>query len=67
MSGQAKRITPGDLDQQTSFGTVTVLDMRRDWDRADTKIPGAIRVHPDAYKEYANQLPKGRPIVAYCT
>ncbi len=65
MSEQAKRITPSELDEVS--GSVTILDMRRDWDNADTKIPGAIRVHPDAYVEYANQLPKGRPIVTYCT
>jgi rhodanese-related sulfurtransferase len=67
MPDHAKRITPQELDSMMEFGTVTVLDMRRDWDRADTKIPGAIRVHPDAYKEYAGSLPKDRPVVTYCT
>ena len=67
MSEQAKRISPQELDEQMQFGSVTVLDMRRDWERADTKIPGAIRVHPDAYREYTGSLPKGRPVVCYCT
>jgi len=67
MTDHAKRITPKELDEMMSFGAVTVLDMRRNWDAADTKIPGAIRVHPDAYKDYAGSLPQGRPVVTYCT
>lgn len=67
MPDHAKRISPHELDEMIRFGSVTVLDMRRDWDRADTKIPGAIRVHPDAYAEYTGSLPAGKPVVTYCT
>jgi rhodanese-related sulfurtransferase len=67
MTDQAKRITPQELDEMARFGAVTILDMRREWDKADTKIPGAVRVHPDAYREYTGSLPQGRPVVTYCT
>jgi len=67
MAGPAKRVTPQELDEMMRFGDVTILDMRRDWDKADTKLPGASRVHPDAYKEYEGSLPQGRPVVTYCT
>lgn len=67
MTDQAKRITPEELDEQMRFGSVTVLDMRRDWDTADTKIPGAIRVHPDAFAAYTGSLPRAKPVVTYCT
>lgn len=67
MTDQAKRITPSELDEMLSYGKVTILDMRRDWEKADTKIPAAIRVHPDAYKDFVGQLPQGRPVVTYCT
>jgi rhodanese-related sulfurtransferase len=63
----ARRIGPIELDRLVRSGNVTILDMRRDWDQADTKIPGAIRVHPDAYRDYAGALPKDRPVVTYCT
>ncbi|MEZ0228221.1 MAG: rhodanese-like domain-containing protein [Planctomycetota bacterium] len=67
MTDQAKRVSPQELDGMMRYGAVTVLDMRRDWDKADTKIPGAIRVHPDAFADYMGSLPEGRPVVTYCT
>jgi rhodanese-related sulfurtransferase len=67
MAGPAKRVTPQELDEMMKFGSVQVLDMRRDWDKADTKIPGAIHVHPDAYKDFAPRLVREKPVVTYCT
>ncbi len=67
MSDHAKRITPQALAALAHAGNVTILDMRREWDTADTKIPGAIRVHPDAFATYTGSLPDGRPVVTYCT
>jgi predicted sulfurtransferase len=66
-SHDAKRIEARELREQLSKGNVVVLDMRRDWDQASTKIRSAIRVHPDEYKEYEGSLPRGRTIVSYCT
>ena len=66
MTDQAKRIGPREAADLAQKG-VTFLDMRRDWDRATSKIPGAIRVHPDAYSDYVGSLPQGKPIVTYCT
>jgi rhodanese-related sulfurtransferase len=67
MTDQAKRITPSELARLQTAGPVIILDMRRDWDRAKTKIPGAIRVPPDAYMAFASSLPAGRPVATYCT
>jgi rhodanese-related sulfurtransferase len=65
VTDQAKRVSPQEVSDMGQG--VTVLDMRREWDRADTKIPGAIRVHPDAYADYVGSLPQGKPVVTYCT
>jgi rhodanese-related sulfurtransferase len=63
----AKRITPAELEELAGRGAVTILDMRRSWDASDRKIPGAIRVEPDRYRDYTGSLPKGRTVVTYCT
>ena len=64
---QAKRITPRELKELMDRGQAIVLDMRRDWDRSDSKIPGAIRVDPDRYRDYDGSLPQGKTVVTYCT
>jgi rhodanese-related sulfurtransferase len=63
----AKRIDPLELEGLVDRGAVTILDMRRNWDESPAKIPGAIRVHPDAYREFATKLPREKDVVTYCT
>ena len=64
---EATRIEPNELKGLLAGGTVVILDMRRDYDESDKKIPGAIRVDPDAYKQYEGSLPRGKTILTYCT
>jgi rhodanese-related sulfurtransferase len=37
------------------------------WGEATKKIPGAIRIPADDLESHVDELPKGRPIVTYCT
>jgi hypothetical protein len=37
------------------------------WARSDQKLPGAIRILKDQVDQHAAALPRGRPIVTYCT
>ena len=35
------------------------------WDQATDRLPGAVRIRPDAIDPFA--VPRGRTIVTYCT
>ena len=37
------------------------------WGEATTKLPGAIRIPANDLDAHLHELPKGRPIVTYCT
>ncbi len=37
------------------------------WSRATSQAAGSIRVPPDDVTSHVDEIPKGRPIVAYCT
>ena len=37
------------------------------WGEAETKLPGAIRVPADQVEQHLADIPRDRPIVAYCT
>ena len=37
------------------------------WGDAKTKLPGALRIPANALDSHVAELPKGRPIVTYCT
>ena len=37
------------------------------WAESDVKLPGAIRVEADRVREHLAEIPRGRPVVAYCT
>ena len=66
----APRISPEDLHRKMSGeGDVTVLDLRRDDDFADSDrmIAGALRVRPASFHRYAHKLPRDRELVFYCT
>lgn len=56
------------LKSRLDKGTVAVLDVRsdRDWDTADTRIPGSARVNPGEIGQWAKNLPEGQAIVLYC-
>ncbi len=66
----APRITVDELKKRMEAGEdFTLIDVRKPetWDGSDTMIPEAIRVPLDRLEENLPRIPKGRPVVAYCT
>lgn len=59
---EAKRLF--DTDPGTVF-----LDTRSPdaWAKATDKLPGALRVPPAEVEAHLGEIPRDRPIVAYCT
>jgi rhodanese-related sulfurtransferase len=37
------------------------------WSKADSQIPGSVRVPPDDVAAHVSEVPRGRAIVTYCT
>lgn len=37
------------------------------WGKAETKLPGAIRIPSDEVAQHLNEIPQGRTIITYCT
>ena len=37
------------------------------WAESDVTLPGAIRVEADRVRDHLSEIPKARPVVAYCT
>lgn len=37
------------------------------WSKAESQIPGSVRVPPDEAAEHLADVPKGRSVVTYCT
>ena len=67
---EAPRITADELKRRMDSGEdFTVIDVRNPqaWGQSDTMIPEAIRVPLDDFERHLSQIPKDRPIVAYCT
>jgi hypothetical protein len=50
-------------------GDLVFVDARsaESWSKADTQIPGSVRVPPDEAGAHVNEVPRGRAIVTYCT
>ena len=67
---EAPRITVGDLKRRMEAGEdFTIVDTRNPqaWEESDTMIPEAIRIPQNDLEEDISQIPKTRPVVAYCT
>jgi rhodanese-related sulfurtransferase len=65
----AARITVEELKRRMDAGEdFTVIDTRnpKAWAEAETVIPGAIRLPADL-ESGLSQIPKTKPLVAYCT
>ena len=54
------------IDAGEKFTVIDVLNPHA-WAESNVMIPGAIRVPIDELDRHLPQIPKGRPIVAYCT
>ena len=64
------RITPEEVMGRMARGErFAVVDSRNPtaWAQSDVKLPGAIRVEADRVRDHLSEIPKGRPVVAYCT
>ena len=67
---EAPRITVDQLKRRMDAGEdITLIDVRNPqaWAQSDTMMPDAIRVPVDEFEQHLAQIPKGRPVVAYCT
>lgn len=65
--GAVPRVSPEQLKQLVDTGAITVLDVRDSVSYNNGHIPGAIHVPFARVEAEASRLPKGKPIVAYCT
>jgi rhodanese-related sulfurtransferase len=64
------RITVEELQKRMEAGEdFTIIDTRnpQQWAQSDVRLPEAIRVPVDQLEEKLPELPKDKPIVAYCT
>jgi rhodanese-related sulfurtransferase len=66
----APRITVEELKRRMEAGEdFTIIDVRNPqaWAEAKTKIPEAIRVPINDLEQNLPNIPKDKPVVAYCT
>jgi adenylyltransferase/sulfurtransferase len=67
---EGPKITAEELKRKMQAGEdFTVLDVRNPhaWAESDVKARGAIRVPLDSFEQLLPRIPKGKPIVTYCT
>jgi rhodanese-related sulfurtransferase len=67
---QVRRISAEDVKARLARGEpIVFVDSRNPtaWAESDVKLPGAIRVEADRVRDHLSEIPRGRPIVAYCT
>jgi len=64
------RVTPEEVKARQARGEkIVFVDSRNPtaWATSDVKLPGAIRVEADRVRDHLSEIPRGRPVVAYCT
>jgi len=64
------RITVDELRKRMEDGEdFTIIDTRNPqaWSQSDERLPDAIRVPLGTLDENLSEIPKNKPIVAYCT
>ena len=64
------RITVDEVRKRMGAGEqFAFIDTRNPqaWAESDVKLPGAIRLPVDKLEEHISEIPKDRPMVAYCT
>ena len=54
------------LNRGEQFGFIDARNPKA-WAKAETKLPGAIRVPSDEIEQHLNEIPRGRTIITYCT
>lgn len=65
--GAVARIAPEDLKAKWGRGEVTVIDVRDAASYASSHIPGALHMQFASIEGQIDAIPKGKPIVLYCT
>jgi hypothetical protein len=65
--GEVTRITPEQLKSMVDTNAITLLDVRDSVSYTNGHIPGAIHIPFARVEAEASRLPKGKPVVAYCT
>lgn len=61
------RITPEDLHQRLSKNEVTLIDVRNKQSYDSGHIEGAVHIPLASVEAYLSYVPRGKPIVTYCT
>jgi rhodanese-related sulfurtransferase len=64
------RITLNELRKRMDAGEqFTFIDTRNPqaWGESDEKVPGALRMTLNDFQNHFSELPRNKPIVAYCT
>lgn len=64
------RITVDEVRERLARGEpLAIVDARsaEAWAKAETQIPGSIRVPPDDVAGHAGDVPRHRAVVTYCT
>ncbi len=63
------RIEPSEVHAEMQRGAACILDLRSPdaYRQVTEHIPGDLRHEPDQVSRWADQLPKDRHVVAYCT
>jgi rhodanese-related sulfurtransferase len=67
---EVTRVTVDEVRTRLDRGEPLVfVDARsaESWGKAKTQIPGSIRVPPDDVASHADDVPRGRGIITYCT
>jgi rhodanese-related sulfurtransferase len=67
---EGPKITADELKRRMQAGEdFTVIDVRNPtaWAESDVKAKDAIRMTLDNFEQYLPRVPKGKPIVTYCT
>jgi rhodanese-related sulfurtransferase len=67
---EVTRVTVDEVRTRLDRGEPLVfVDARsaESWGKAETQIPGSVRVPPDDVAGHADDVPRGRGIITYCT
>jgi rhodanese-related sulfurtransferase len=62
-----RRVSAGEVKQEYDRGEVTLIDVRESDQFAASHIPGALQIPLARIEGEIPYLPKGKPIVTYCT
>lgn len=65
-AGETAALSAGDVLARVDAGEVTLIDVRPPLEYNHGHLPGAISLPPDELDRRAGELPRDRPVVAYC-